>query len=208
MCLIAVNHFIACAWFAMTLFDVGPSWVEFHSLERKDVSWLYQYVTSFHWAITQFTPASMHVQPQNIVERIYAVIVVILGLVGFSYLVGSITGSLTELRRMNEDSVKQFWNLRRFMKKSQVPIELRMRIEKYLEHAYTIQKNCLTNSNLPILKLLTNQLRNELNWVMSMPHLVIHPLFSYLSSDLPAVAQHIATEALSRQSLARNEAAF
>ena len=59
-------------------------------------------------AITQFTPSSMHVQPQNILERTFAISVVIAGLVGFSYLVGSITGSLTELRKMKDCFLPRF----------------------------------------------------------------------------------------------------
>ena len=103
--LLAVNHFLACSWYATSFIGAGNSWVKHHGFENEH--WSYQYVTSFHWAITQFTPSSMHVQPQNIYERTFCVIVVISGLVGFSYLVGSITGSLAELRRMKEDAIKQ-----------------------------------------------------------------------------------------------------
>jgi hypothetical protein len=207
MCLIAVNHFIACAWFAMTLFDAGPSWVEYHSLERKDVSWIYQYVTAFHWAITQFTPASMHVQPQNVLERTFAIVVVVLGLVGFSYLVGSITGSLTELRRMKEEGSKQFWNLRRFLKKSNVQLTLRVKIEKYLEHAWQLQKSAL-NGEIPILKLLTEQLKNELNCALHSPHIEVHPLFKYMNTHYPIAIQRITTKALSVKFLNHHELYF
>merc|ERR1719265_2919298 len=123
--LVAINHFVACAWFATTLDIFGfkdKTWKVFHGFEESD--WTYQYVASFHWAITQFTPSSMHVQPQNMSERTFAITVVVFGLVGFSYLVGSITGSLTELRRMNSDSAKQFWKLRRYMNQNCVPTEL------------------------------------------------------------------------------------
>jgi len=133
---------------------------------------------------------------------------VIAGLVGFSYLVGSITGSLAELRKMTEDSVKQFWNLRRFLKKAQVPMSLRIRIEKYLEHAYTLQKSGTEGGNLPILKLLTEQLRNELNCAMSMPHLEVHPLFEFLCETSAVAMQRIATKALTRKLLARGESNF
>jgi len=177
MFLIVVNHYLACFWYATTLLGVGPtSWVEFHGFNKDD--WDYQYVTSFHWAITQFTPSSMHVQPQNMLERLFAINVVVFGLVGFSYLVGSITGSLTELRNMKSEASKQFWSVRRYLKKSQVSMALRIRIEKYLEHAWQIQNSQMKNANLPIFKLLTEQLRNELNCAMSMPHLEVHPLSS------------------------------
>merc|ERR1719162_2306181 len=97
----------------------SKNWVSHHGFDGE--TWNYLYILSFHWAITQFTPSSMHVQPMNMLERTFAIMVVIFGLVGFSYLVGSITGSLAELRRLKEESVKQFWSLRRFLKRSQVP---------------------------------------------------------------------------------------
>jgi len=206
--LVAVNHFVACAWFATTLADAGSSWVDNHNFGRDQVTWNYQYLTSFHWAITQFTPSSMDVQPQNALERMFAITVVIFGLVGFSYLVGSITGSLTELRKMKEDAIKQFWNLRRFLKKQQVPMELRMKILKYLEHAWAQDKNSSAGINLPILQLLTEQLKNELNMTMNMPHLHVHPLFAYLSSSCSVAMQRIATKALQRKQLGRNESYF
>lgn len=207
LCLIAINHFVACAWFATTVvFDAGPKWVDVHKIDGEN--WEYKYATSFHWAITQFTPASMHVQPQNMLERVFAITVVIFGLVGFSYLVGSITGSLSELRRLKEESAKQFWSLRRFLKKSQVPLGLRIRIEKYLEHAWTVQTSSATSGNLPILKLLTEQLRNELNCGMSMPHLEVHPLFNFLRADSDIALQRVATKALTRRLFARNEMYF
>jgi len=208
--LVAVNHFVACGWFATSQLpaDVigGRNWVTSHEFQDED--WKYQYATSFHWAITQFTPSSMSVQPTNLLERNYAITLVVFGLVGFSYLVGSITGSLTELRRIKEEAVKQFWNLRRFLKKSQVAMPLRIRIEKYLEHAWQIQKNSMNVGSLPILRLLTEQLRNELNCAMSMPHLEVHPLFKYLSTNAPVPMQRIATKALSRKLLARGESVF
>jgi len=115
---------------------------------------------------------------------------------------------LTELRRLKEDGVKQFWNLRRFLKKSQLSTELRIRIEKYLEHAWLAQKSAVSNDNLPILKLLTDQLRDELNFSRIMPHLKVHPLFAYMSTNFSATMQRIATKALSQKAFAPKEPIF
>lgn len=201
--LVFINHFVACAWFATTWFDSGPTWVSYHGFENAE--WGYQYLTAFHWAITQFTPASMHVQPQNVLERVFAITVVVFGLVGFSYLVGSITGSLSELRRLKEEASKQFWNLRRFLKKNSVSLPLRLRIEKYLEHAWQVRKDSMDNGNLPILKMLTEQLRNELHCAIALPHLTVHPLFKYLTRNASAAMQRMTTTALSRKYVNRRE---
>jgi hypothetical protein len=132
--LLVINHYIGCLWFIIgNSFDSSDTWIVYHEFDQVD--WAYQYFTAIHWSITQFTPASMHVQPQNVVERIFAIAVVVFALVGFSYVVGSITGSLTQLRSMQEDKSKQFWNLRRYLKQHQVYFELSVRIQRYIEHA-------------------------------------------------------------------------
>merc|ERR1719221_2539193 len=108
---LVINHLISCLWYAIgTSPGFGDAtWLKHHAFD--DADWSYQYATSFHWSITQFTPSSMHVQPQNIRERVFAITVVVLALVGFSYVVGSITGSLAQLRSMSNDGAQQFWNL-------------------------------------------------------------------------------------------------
>jgi hypothetical protein len=204
--LLAVNHYLACGWFALTLLEQSRSWISVYHFSSED--WTYQYVSAFHWAITQFTPASMHVQPENMYERCYAIAVVVAGLVGFAYLCGSITGSLTELRKLNEEGAKQFWNVRRFLKKNMVPMVLRIKIEKYLEHAWMLHKGSNTEKNLPILHLLTQQLKDELNLAIHMPHLRCHPLFEFLNDRYNDSMQRIATGALSRKLFARGETIF
>merc|ERR1719229_1439944 len=125
--LLVINHLICCAWFAVGNSQDDLTWVLFHNFD--DVDWTYQYATSFHWSLTQFTPASMHVQPQNLLERTFAIVVVIFALVGFSYIVGSITGSLAQLRNMHAQESNLFWDLRRYLGKNNVPTMLSLRIQ-------------------------------------------------------------------------------
>mmetsp|Transcript_54384 Transcript_54384/g.96434 ORF Transcript_54384/g.96434 Transcript_54384/m.96434 type:complete len:829 (+) Transcript_54384:2-2488(+) len=206
--LVVVNHFLGCTWFMLA--DANNSgdatWVAEQNFD--DVSPVYQYVTSFHWAITQFTPASMSVQPQNLLERTYAVTLVIGGLVGFSYLVGSITGSLAELRNMNSDTAKQFWNLRRYLNQNKVPRELSVRIQKYLEHQWQSLKVAVSRETVLVLKYLSEQLNNELQCAIAVPHMVVHPLFQRLNSASNVTMQRLATSAISRKHLASGDSLF
>merc|ERR1719356_53528 len=97
--LLVINHLICCMWYTVSVNQSGENtWIKVHNYEQAH--WMYKYATAFHWSITQFTPASMDVQPQNLAERIFAITVVIYALVCFSYVVGSITGSLTMIRNM------------------------------------------------------------------------------------------------------------
>jgi len=206
--LLVINHYIACAWYFVGV-SLNPdldTWVRYHGFEEAE--WGYQYLTAFHWSITQFTPASMSVQPQNIHERMFAINVVVFALVGFSYVVGSITGSLTQLRSMQEDTTKQFWNLRRYLKQNKVPLTLASRIQRYLEHAWQSQQENISLQNIKIMKLLSEQLHCELQCELSVPHLSVHPLFRRLY-DVSNVTMHrLANTAIRRKPLARNDILF
>merc|ERR1719191_2123613 len=132
--LLVINHLICCMWYTVSVNQSGDNtWIKVHKYEHAD--WTYKYAAAFHWSITQFTPASMDVQPQNMAERTYANAVIVFALLGFSYLVGSITGSLTQLRSMNEEGTKAFWSLRRYLRQNNVPTALSIRVQKSLEHA-------------------------------------------------------------------------
>eukprot|EP00928_Gymnodinium_smaydae_P028032 TRINITY_DN21494_c0_g1_i1.p1 TRINITY_DN21494_c0_g1~~TRINITY_DN21494_c0_g1_i1.p1 ORF type:complete len:809 (-),score=148.05 TRINITY_DN21494_c0_g1_i1:160-2586(-) len=205
--LLVINHLVGCLWFAMgSWLQMESNWVtEFHF---HDDHWFYQYLTSLHWSITQFTPASMHVQPMNEYERLFAIIIVVFALVGFSYVVGSITGSLAQLRAMQEDATKQFWNLRRYLKQNKVPLALSHRISKYLEHAWATQQTKLPVKSVPILGLLSEQLTCELQSELYVPHLSIHPFFSHLNMTSSVTMNRLANNAILRKALARDDVLF
>jgi len=204
--LLVINHLIGCAWFAIASTANGDTWVLIHGF--SDDNWSYQYATAFHWSITQFTPASMHVQPQNMSERTFAIAVVVFALVVFSYLVGSITGSLTQLRSMQEDTSKQFWNVRRYMKKNRVSVSLAGRIQRYLEFAWQNRKQNQQLGNIKIFSLLSDQLRSELECELSVSHLSIHPLFAHLHSLSTVTVHRLASLAIQRKMLACEDPLF
>jgi len=206
--LLAINHVIACAWFgvAKTRCCQRATWVRGFGFEES--RWEYQYMTSFHWSITQFTPASMDVGPTNLAERVFAVSVVVFALVGFSYLVGSITGSLTQLRSMQEDTAKQFWNLRRFLKQNKVPPKLSLRVQKHLEHAYSQKKEHLPMKSILLFQLLSEQLRAELLAAISVPPMLSHPLFKHFHDTSKVTLHRLANSAISRKQLAIGDKLF
>jgi len=212
--LLVINHLVACIWFLTGRIscDSGwPCWVLVHEYDLGHVSWGYQYLTSFHWSITQFTPASKpNLQPQNALERSFAVGLVVFALIGFAYIVGSITGSLTQLRQMSETSSKEFSKLRRFLRRNQVPMQLSLRIRRYIEFEFGNQKQALPMSSVACLKFLSDQLTNELLLAINVPKVSIHPLFDWLSQGRGSTALMMqrASKGFLRKQLARGDAEF
>jgi len=208
MLLLAINHFIACAWYgiAAALDSTSDTWIKVHGFSED--RWYYQYATAFHWSITQFTPSSMQVQPQNMAERVFALAIIVMALVGFSYLVGGIISHIGHLRSMSEDSAKEFWNLRRYLRQNSVPIDLSIRIQRYLEHAWQRKQATLQTSDIKVFALLSDQLLSELKCVLALPHLFIHPLFERLESVSFVTNQRLAKTAIEQTLLAVDDHLF
>jgi len=200
--LLIVNHYVACAWFAVALSQDGNNWVEAYGFTRDKVDWGHQYVVAYHWSITQFTPSSMHVQPHCVNERVFAIITVVFALVGFSYLVGSITGSLGRLRAMGEKKTQMFWLMRRFLRRSKVPSELSLRIKSYVESVWEHQQNHMKQENVEILNLLSHHLTGELKLCVHSTTLNWHPLLLHLQTSAPSTMRRLVFSGLSQVSFA------
>jgi hypothetical protein len=203
--LLVVNHLIGCVWFGIGNTQ-DHSWIKVHLFEHRD--WPYQYFTSFHWSITQFTPASMDVQPQNLGERIFCIVVVVFGLVGFSYMVGSITGSLGQLRNMHAEETKLFWDLKTYLKCNKVNRALSVRIQKYLEHAWQATQERKSAKSVKLMDLLSEQLVSELKFELAVPQMKIHPFLARLIDRSTVTMHRLANEAVGHKLLASKDCLF
>merc|ERR1719181_2010605 len=94
----------------------------------------YLYTTSLHWSLTQFTPASMEVYPENARERTFAIVVLVFALVTFSSFVSSITNAMTHLRNMNSEFEKQLLVFQRYLRYHRISTPLAVRMRRHLEH--------------------------------------------------------------------------
>ncbi|CAE7830095.1 CNGA3 [Symbiodinium sp. CCMP2592] len=183
--LLVINHVLACAWFGLALLgnEIGwRDWKSSHVLDydQGDSWWLYDYLTSLHWSLCQFTPASMEVQPSNPMERGFATLTVLFALIVFSYIVGSITGSLTQLRMMSEAITRETLKLRRFLRRNAVPIGLSLRIRRFVEFELRRRQQPVSQQSVSCLNVLSDQLQTELGFALVQPTLATHPVFETL----------------------------
>merc|ERR1711920_476543 len=95
----------------------------------------YQYATAMHWSIAQFSMGSMDIYPTTILERWYAICVLLFALVIFSGLVGSITTAMAQLQQLKTKQATQMWLLRRFLRENKISKDLAGRIVRYCEYA-------------------------------------------------------------------------
>jgi len=123
-----LNHVVACFWFWLGD-SSNAGWVSeakrFYELSagtQPDMAYLY--LTSLHWACTQFTPASMEVVPQTSFERLTAIVVVFSSLVLCSSFLTSITATVTAIRRRQGDYIVAHGQLVQYLQENEVPMDL------------------------------------------------------------------------------------
>lgn len=166
-----------------------------------------RYLTALHWSLTQFTPATMQVQPQNIWERIFAVAVLLFALVSFSSFVSSITNLMTHLRNLRTSELKQFVQLDGYLRQNSISTDLGIRIRRFLEHI-SQQKGGIKESDVELLGKLSKPLQMELRFEVHSPLLSRHLFFMCFSSTSQAVMQRLCTEALNAVQLSAGDALF
>lgn len=176
------NHVVACGWYAVGahgLNESAGSWAQ--SLEDESAGIMYRYVTSFHWSLAQFTPAPSNVHPQNILEKGYAVGVVLFGMMLFSSFLGNMTSLITQIRNAAAQRLRQQELVRRFIAENNVTMELGTRITRFLRQQHWKQKKRVREVDLPVFDSLPDSVVIELHFQVYGPYLVQHPFFFQLA---------------------------
>jgi len=207
--LLIVNHFLGSLWYFVGTLGKNEgeaNWIQAHRFEEEDLG--YRYFTALHWSLTQFTPASMDVQPHNILERVVAIFCLVFGLVLFSSFISSITASMTQLRNMSEDKSKQFWLLRRYLRQRGIDKQLTFRILRYVEYAIKEKTVQVSESKVWSLSLLSHRLREELQYEVSFKCLMSHPFFEKAREVSSMSTFQLAEQALSVEMLATADTLF
>lgn len=180
-------HLLACGWYFVGTLEgvnergsINPSWVQelrnFAGIDQLSLS--YRYLTALHWALTQFTPASMEVVPRNSVERVFSIFTVLVALVVFSSFVSSITSSMARMRMINMDKHRLNDNVRRFILDHRLSLDTGARIQNFARtHDARTRSSKKHEQDVTILEHLPEGLRLDLHTEVYMPVLVPHPLF-------------------------------
>eukprot|EP00439_Symbiodinium_sp_Y106_P084748 s796_g26.t1 len=209
--ILLLSHFIGCGWYAigMEMLDenvIEASWVSANGLVGEQL--MYKYLTSLHWSITQFTPGSMNVQPVNSFERLYSVIVLVLGMVVFSSTVSSITAATNNLKDINAVYKHQIWTLRRYFREQKISAQLTSRVLRYTESIVKPKYQKVDVGQVKIMAMLPQILTKEVNLEIYEKHLVVHPLFQSLGEVNVSFMQKICSNALKESALDKGEMVF
>lgn len=176
--LICVSHFMACGWYGLGRHSDG--WVHnHHFIDRKVPN---MYMTSLHWSLAQFQ-GNMEVYPILFEERVFAVVVLLIGLVGISSLLSSITNMMMELQNYKRESTTQWWTLCRFLREQHVSMTTVMRVKKFMKHI--MRGNHIKKADVHLIDKLPEHLQMEIDADVYSPTIEHHRFFSHYSEESP-----------------------
>lgn len=218
--IVIINHYICCGWYYLgTSTHLGsPShrWLsalpypQYDSNGQKMISapFGYKYLTCMHWAIAQFTPGPQNIQPQNVYERIYAIGVLLFGLVIFSSFIASMTQARMHMTRMMGKFERDHWLLREYCREHKISLQLQRRMKRYVDLVVLPARAKLSIEEVSFINKLSANLREELDVELFAAKLCTHDFFAYLLEYSPSVMNHICHRAIEVMPLAHGDIAF
>jgi len=206
--IVLISHFLGCLWYALATVNhnIYPNWAQHYGFDLDP--WVYQYLTSLHWSLTQFTPGSMSVQPQNEVERAFAIIVLVLGVIVFSSIISSITAATNSLKNMNAKYEKQIWMLRRFFKEQHISRGLVSRVVRYADSSLKLKHKKVQQHEVDMLGMLPQSLYMDVMLELHDQYLAEHPLFAALLQTNRNIMQKLCCHALREIILSEGDELF
>eukprot|EP00931_Biecheleriopsis_adriatica_P049851 TRINITY_DN28842_c0_g1_i1.p1 TRINITY_DN28842_c0_g1~~TRINITY_DN28842_c0_g1_i1.p1 ORF type:complete len:869 (-),score=123.93 TRINITY_DN28842_c0_g1_i1:82-2688(-) len=172
-----LNHFIACFWYGIGSSETA-SWVTAFEMRSQPIE--YRYLTSLHWSITQFTPASMEVYPVNSFERAFCITVILFAMITFSSFISSITATMNHLRSLNQHIERNFHVMNRYFVQHDISITLRLRAKRWIRQLLSEKNSIVNDEEVQFLALLPSDMFREVYMEVYMPELEGHPVMNHL----------------------------
>lgn len=191
-----VNHIVSCTWYALAelgVEDGTKTWVRAEGLQDAQIA--YKYATSLHWAITQFTPASMSVQPVNLRERIFTILIDFSGMIIFSTFVSTITANMTQVRALTRENKERDLSLKEYFREHKISLELTAQVMRSLYPRVHHSRRTHLQS-VRALQCISTDLMCDLKVEVYGPILRRHPFFTTLEFISQDVFQRICDEAI------------
>lgn len=164
-----VNHYVACAWYALGLSNPGNSWLV--DADLLDANFNACYGNALHWSLTQFTPATNNINPKSPEERLFAILVIFLATGCFSSFVGAITTAVNQMRANAAARNEKESCLRTFFRERGLSVFLFMVTQNFFKKQ-KLYKRITAESQVQILRDIPESLRLVLREEMYKPQLL------------------------------------
>jgi voltage-gated potassium channel len=161
-------HWIACGWLAIRPVAGGVAFDE-------------HYVRALYWAVTTLSTVGYgDVSARTPPEMMYSMFVMVLGVVVYGYVIGSITNLINSFDLTRKHYMEQSEQLRAFMQYRRIPPPMQRRISEYYDYSWGRQ---LGYDEQAILSNLPPGLRSELTLYLKREIIEKVPIFRDIGAD-------------------------
>jgi len=197
-----VAHIMACIWFglgqAVSETNGGGSWIDV-LLIRNSTGYV-QYSHALAWIL--LPPAPPMVEPDSGVEMMVCIFLFVMTVLVIGSALSILTGTLHEIRQVNNERSRKRRELRIFLQTKAVPTELLMRIMSYADYKMARQSPIGYDTSL-----ISPMLEAELATFQFGGNLQNHPFFQLTSTIFPQVFAEFCS-ALQKQFFSEGESVF
>ncbi|CAJ1432771.1 unnamed protein product [Effrenium voratum] len=133
MTIFMVAHILACSWFGLGKVVSGmgsSSWIDIADVQEATLS--IQYIHAMQWIITPPSPAPL--ATESGLERFAILMTVVITVLVIGTSLSLLTGTLQEIRQVNNERSKKRRELRIFLQTKAAPTELVMRVMSYADY--------------------------------------------------------------------------
>ncbi len=186
-------HWVACAWFIVGTLDEVEGWVtsNFLSSDLHGATVSEQYLASMYWSVMTLTTIGYgDIKPVTQWERLFAILMMLLGSAMFAYVVGTMCSVVQGLSETQLAFQAHMDRINEYMNECRLPGSLRTRVRKYC--LYQRDANLIRADERRLLKSLSPALRSEISsynyegplrkaqYFRDAPREFIHSLSEYL----------------------------
>ncbi|CAD8174959.1 unnamed protein product [Paramecium pentaurelia] len=160
-----VLHCYSCLWYFVgyysQLYQEKGSWLEFYHIENE--TWQVQYLYSFYFStVTMFTIGYGDVVPISYLERIVAILYMMICSIQLSYSVSTVGAIIDTISAYGQEKMRKMRKINTYMQNRKIEYELQYQIREYLNYYWESQNQVENDELNEIINQLSENLREKL----------------------------------------------
>ncbi|MBF0416257.1 MAG: ion transporter [Magnetococcales bacterium] len=173
-----IRVFMLLFWVLVILNAIACGWILLNDTANKDP--LSIYIQAFYWLIvTVATVGYGDITPQTDLARIYAVLVMMVGIGMYGYIIGTVSTTIANANAQKQRRHEKFSALAEFMQRYEIPLATQNDIFSFYDHFLRDRMTMATE----ILQELPEELRREIDKYVNLFMLRSVPFFQHASHE-------------------------
>ncbi|KAL4433522.1 hypothetical protein ABPG74_002919 [Tetrahymena malaccensis] len=161
--LLLVGHVCGCGFHFISTINLGQytknNWIDFYNFSHYDIQ--NRYILSIYYStITMITVGYGDITPQNQIERIYVICIVIISGTVFAYAVNMIGAIFQEKEKKIADYKQMKFDISNYMINRSISKKTQLKVYNYLEYIYKKESES-PEKGQKILSLISEDLKNS-----------------------------------------------